>query len=553
MVNMADAHTQIVSSFKTLNSTQRVNLIAELVDACTHQERTEAFNHLDSLIVRCNFLEKLPAELVDHIISFVDEGTLLTKCTRVSHNWQDAVMSRTSRWKIACKNIGASSNALTAPASCYDEQQKSQYFIGLYKKIYSVVYVRSDIEMDKTLVMRRSNTEAIAISVQGDIVARATSDHTVEFYNVKSKKCIEVIEINPWSLTSVLKFDDRLLICGTCNGEVTGYQRGFAAAAANALPHNYVPRHAKVLLWLEFERRLNLLFTFALDMSIKIWRLDWPYTLLHSISTSFDASSKVQIEGMLRQPNNYTISLYHEHLQLIHLAVYSQLVVQDTQDKHLLSESTSHQTASRMKLCITTSFINRHDHPGSHPSLCFSNNGDVVILSRDILNPTLDRVLVEVYATSKKLAMHNSAHSVVDSSDEDASVCCIHELTDCEPISQLLRTQEFTHKSFEHKLKLHLRLLAVGSQFGAVLVKPYDYWHYKIVFIPLYNTSLPIKCSEAFVASNEDHYSKMISFSSSTLKGICDGFNLFDPNSVCCILEYNMNDGSFDLFCNYFK
>ena len=539
---MADAHTKIVSSFKTLTSAQRVNLIAELVDACTHKERTDAFNHLDSLIVRCNFLEELPPELVNHIISLVDERTLLTKCTLVSYAWRNIVMSCTSRWEIACKNFGASSNALTAPASCPDRQQ-SKYFIDLYKKIYGMVYARPEIEMDKSLVMRRSDTEATAISVQGDIVARATRNHTVEFYNVKSKKRIEVIEIK--TLSSVLKFDDRLLICGSYYGEVTGYQRGSAAAADNAQPHNYVG-HVNALSWLEFERRLNLLFTFALDKSIKIWRLDSPYTLLHSISASSVASSKVQIQGMLLPPNNYTISLYHEHLHLIHLTLYPQPAVQDTQDKLLLSEGTSHQTTSRMKLCITTSFIKRDDHPASHPSLCFSNNGDVAILSKDILKP--NSVLVKVYTASKKLAKYNCVHSMDDASDEDAPVCCIHEWTNCEPILQLSRTHEFTHIAFKYEL----RLAAVGSRFAAVLVGYYSCFQYKIAFLPLYNTSLPVKCSETFVSSDEDHYSKTISFSFPTLKGICDGFNLFDPNSVCCVLEYNINYQYFQLFYNYF-
>ena len=70
---------RITVKYKKLTSCQRLAMLSRLVDLCSPSELYEYSNYVTDLFRR-DFLSLLPAELVDHVLSYVDHESLLRAC-----------------------------------------------------------------------------------------------------------------------------------------------------------------------------------------------------------------------------------------------------------------------------------------------------------------------------------------------------------------------------------------------------------------------------------------------------------------------------------------
>jgi len=69
----------VTVKYKKLSSCQRLTALCRLVDLCSPSELYEYSNYVTDLFRR-DFISLLPAELVDHVLSFVDHESLLRAC-----------------------------------------------------------------------------------------------------------------------------------------------------------------------------------------------------------------------------------------------------------------------------------------------------------------------------------------------------------------------------------------------------------------------------------------------------------------------------------------
>jgi len=69
----------VTDNYKKLTSCQRLFVLCRLVDLCSPSELYEYSNYVTDLFRR-DFISLLPAELVDHVLSFVDDESLLRAC-----------------------------------------------------------------------------------------------------------------------------------------------------------------------------------------------------------------------------------------------------------------------------------------------------------------------------------------------------------------------------------------------------------------------------------------------------------------------------------------
>jgi len=69
----------VTDNYKKLTSCQRLAMLCRLVDLCSPSELYEYSNYVTDLFRR-DFISLLPAELVDHMLSYVDHESLLRAC-----------------------------------------------------------------------------------------------------------------------------------------------------------------------------------------------------------------------------------------------------------------------------------------------------------------------------------------------------------------------------------------------------------------------------------------------------------------------------------------
>ena len=65
--------------YRKLTSSQRLTVLSTLATLCSPSELYEYSNYMSDLLRR-DFLSLLPAELVDHVLSFIDHTSLLQAC-----------------------------------------------------------------------------------------------------------------------------------------------------------------------------------------------------------------------------------------------------------------------------------------------------------------------------------------------------------------------------------------------------------------------------------------------------------------------------------------
>jgi len=70
---------RITDKYEKLTSRQRLAMLCRLVDLCSPSELYEYSNYVTDMFRR-DFISLLPAELVDHVLSYVDPESLLRAC-----------------------------------------------------------------------------------------------------------------------------------------------------------------------------------------------------------------------------------------------------------------------------------------------------------------------------------------------------------------------------------------------------------------------------------------------------------------------------------------
>jgi hypothetical protein len=77
--NLEEWLPSVVSVYQGLNWDTRQRVLLALTSACSAAEISQFIKNLKQLVMR-DFIKELPAELVDHLLSYLDYRSILAAC-----------------------------------------------------------------------------------------------------------------------------------------------------------------------------------------------------------------------------------------------------------------------------------------------------------------------------------------------------------------------------------------------------------------------------------------------------------------------------------------
>lgn len=181
---LADLGTQ----FRKLSEDQRNHVLDHLID----QSSSIQLHHLSDklpLLVKRDFIRLLPLELVECLLRFFDDLTLL-RCCAVSHTWNNVINQCDRAWRRAAIVAGASLKQVNKccgnpiKENTATPHEKAQCYKAIYlRTVRKLKEIRSDQTFSR-VILKGHQSRIMAVYYKNGKVATGTveANHVCYFY-----------------------------------------------------------------------------------------------------------------------------------------------------------------------------------------------------------------------------------------------------------------------------------------------------------------------------------------------------------------------------------
>ena len=292
--------------------------------------------------------------------------------------------------KLPAKDLGISTEAINkSKTMCLEERVK--YYYDVHKDLYKSV---RSIEVYNKMSSFQEDSTICSYFVHGNMLAIATFDHTVLFFDIVSEVLVQMINIE--LLAPSLWFNDKILLCGSYDGDAIKYNRD-----ANKRSTQLYRGHVNKITWLDCVHSFGVVLTASDDGSVKVWELNEPHTLLHTIQLFLTVRTMKSICGILRAAGYIIIILSRCDLHVLEIL---------SEPRDTCSSGTQH---IHYKLCLYKSVITT-DYESW---LCFITAGDLAILTDMTINIYVINKHQKIKHSKSTLTSHDTTCHHQDSVD----------------------------------------------------------------------------------------------------------------------------------------
>ena len=354
--------TEIGDVFRTLSPAQRVKTIHSLMQLCTLNDKIMLTERSASKQIYCDFFRRLPRELMTYILHLLDHRTLMI-CAAVSQDWRYLVTSSYSRWRLACKQIGASDDAINVKLFGENETV-DDYYYNLYKNIAQMEHRFRNGHGLKCQIFKNEH-KITALSMHNNNLVVCSKLDKLCFVDVTSLTITFTTDLDV--TTHTVYMDNSTLMYIGANHRLCSCE--LPKDDENVLVTNHVfTGHTRSVTWIDCAPSIGIIITYSTDGTINVWSMDAPFGLVHSVILHEEHEFMIDICGMLHEKLScYTLAIVDciDNINVIYIKL------NDSDDKE------------SQKFCIIVSTITLPYEEGT-PLLCFTTKDHLALVGNDL-------------------------------------------------------------------------------------------------------------------------------------------------------------------------
>ncbi|KFM69981.1 F-box/WD repeat-containing protein 2, partial [Stegodyphus mimosarum] len=250
----------VIDYYTNLSDAER-NITIDYLISCSGSSQLCHLHAKTALLLYRDFLKLLPAELREHLLSYLDGKSLLI-CCYVSKTWNEIISSSSRVWQQACQRSGLIINKDLDNAdahfwkSFFLRMTKRQHQMKTYKSFTTTTYDRN---------LRR----VTAVYYYKEKVATASDSKIIQIWDCGKDLCILTIRTDA-SIASI-KFDDTIIVASSYLGHMVCWD-----AVSGQRLSEYM-RHSGAVFSFDYSQDLNVVISGSADCRIKIWALSNGY------------------------------------------------------------------------------------------------------------------------------------------------------------------------------------------------------------------------------------------------------------------------------------
>ncbi|GFS42943.1 hypothetical protein TNIN_192501 [Trichonephila inaurata madagascariensis] len=250
----------VIEYYSNLSDVKR-NFTIDSMIACSGSSQLSHLFAKTSILLYRDFIKLLPAELKEHLLSFLDGKCLLTCCC-VSKTWNEFISSSSRVWQDACQHSGLIVNKDIDNA---DAKYWKSYFLEMTRRLDHM----KTYKCFSTKTYDRNLRRVTAVYYYKGKVATASDSKIIQIWDCYRDVCLLTLRTD--SSVASVKFDDTILIASSYLGHMVSWD-----VISGQRLTEYM-RHSGAIFTFDYSKDLNLLISGSSDNRIKIWALSNGY------------------------------------------------------------------------------------------------------------------------------------------------------------------------------------------------------------------------------------------------------------------------------------
>ncbi|KAF0305215.1 F-box/WD repeat-containing protein 2 [Amphibalanus amphitrite] len=281
-----------LARYTELNDQQQTAFLESLIAHSQPRQRWYMLHRLPSLLLR-DFLTLLPAEIVEHMLSYVDGASLL-RCCQVCHAWNRIISGLPALWRQKCHLLGTRTDLGSIDLEAVGGWK--ELFLCTQRTLWRMK-TRQAFEKVSLKLPAEHGGKVIALDHHGDQLVAASELSQLFVWRLSEEQC--VLTFSVFLHISCLKFTQgKFVVCGHYNGQLSSYDISDTAgdperaerlqerlrraaspdepeerseAAARLLRRFWV--HSGPVFCLDYSEELDILVSGSADNTVKIFSL----------------------------------------------------------------------------------------------------------------------------------------------------------------------------------------------------------------------------------------------------------------------------------------
>ncbi|XP_054715410.1 F-box/WD repeat-containing protein 2-like [Uloborus diversus] len=246
----------VVDYYSNLSDVER-NLTIDCIIACSGSSQLLHLHSQTKALLHRDFLKLLPAELREHLLSYLDGKSLLTCCC-VSKTWNQVICSSSRVWQQACLRSGL---VICKYLDNIDAKYWKSFYVEMARRRHQMITQKCFNSKTYDRNLRR----VTAVHYYKSKVATASDSKIIQIWDCAKDQCLITIRTDA-SIASI-KFDDNIIIASSYLGHMVSWDAVSGERLAEYM------RHGGAVFTFDYSQDLNVVISGAADCRIKIWAL----------------------------------------------------------------------------------------------------------------------------------------------------------------------------------------------------------------------------------------------------------------------------------------